>query len=111
MSKENLTLVQSSGNVFKDMGFSDAEQYLAKAQLASRINTIIQSRDLTQKQAGDILKLRQPKVSALLRGDLDGFSMERLFVFLTRLDQNVQIIIKDKPKSSQKPAMLHIAFA
>ena len=50
-------------------------------------------------------------MSALINGDLDGFSMDRLFAFLARFDQNVQIIIKDKPKSSRKPAVLNIAFA
>ena len=111
MTKENLSLITSIGNIFQDMGFDNADQYLAKVKLASRINDLIETRGLTQKEAGEILQLRQPKVSALINGDLDGFSMDRLFAFLARFDQNVQIIIKDKPKSSRKPAVLNIAFA
>ena len=51
----------SSGNIFKDLGFADAEEKMAKAKLASIINKIIKDRGLTQKKAGKILGINQPK--------------------------------------------------
>ena len=74
---------RSSGNVFEDIGLPDAAALLAKAELVSRICDIIAKRSLTQAQAAEILGATQPKVSALMRGHLDGFSSDRLFRFLS----------------------------
>lgn len=84
---------RSSGNVFADIKIPNAGQYLAKADLAARILEIVQRRRLTQSAAGKILGISQPKVSALLRGRLDGFSSDRLFRFLNALGCDVQISI------------------
>lgn len=85
---------ESSGNVFADLNIPEPEQYLAKAQLAARICEIIQKRGLNQSQAAQILHVNQPQISALMRGNLDGFSSDRLFRFLNYLDQEVVILIK-----------------
>lgn len=84
----------SSGNVFADLALADPEQMLAKAELAGRIGQIIAERRLTQAQAAAILGVDQPKVSALLRGKLDGFSIDRLFRFLNALGRDVEIVIR-----------------
>ncbi len=84
----------SSGNVFADLNIPEPSLYLAKAQLAHQICTIIQSRNLTQVEAASILGINQPKVSALTRGNLDGFSSDRLFKFLNLLDQDIEIVIR-----------------
>ena len=84
----------SSGNVFADLNIPEPSLYLAKAQLAHQICTIIQSRNLTQVEAAAILGINQPKVSALTRGNLDGFSSDRLFRFLNLLDQDIEIVIR-----------------
>ncbi len=85
----------SSGNVYKDMGFSDAEaeRELLKADLAFAIFHILEQRNLTQTQAGEILGVNQSDVSRLKNGDFDRFSVERLFVFLNRLNQNIEVHI------------------
>ena len=88
---ESLEFEESSGNVFADLNIPEPEQYLAKAQLAAHICSIIQERGLTQVQAAEILNVNQPKISALMRGNLDGFSSDRLFRFLNCLDQEVVI--------------------
>ena len=90
--------ILGSGNVFKDLGFENPEEELAKAKLASIINDIIEERGLTQKQAGEILGVNQPKISALKNGRLKGFSIERLFSFLEKLDQHIEITITDKSR-------------
>lgn len=91
-----------SGNVFKDLGFENPEDELAKVRLASIINEIIEERELTQDHAGKILGVNQPKISALKNGILKGFSIERLFSFLEKLDQHIEITITDKSKIKAK---------
>lgn len=93
---ENTRAVKSSGNIFKDMGLPNPDENLAKARIASMIYDIIESRDLTQKKAGDILGVSPPKISALRNGRLEGFSIERLFAFLRALDQDVEIVVRPK---------------
>jgi predicted XRE-type DNA-binding protein len=84
----------SSGNVFKDLDVSSADEALTKAELAARIAEIIARRKLTQAAAGELLGVDQPKVSALLRGRLTGFSTDRLLKFITSLGQDVDIVIR-----------------
>ncbi len=84
----------SSGNVFADLGLKDPEELLAKSELVQRIADIIAERKLTQVRAARLLGIDQPKVSALLRGRLDGFSIDRLFRFLNALGDDVEIIVR-----------------
>jgi predicted XRE-type DNA-binding protein len=100
--------VEGSGNIYADLGVRNPEETLAKANLVHRIVDIIQERRLTQVQAGKILGVDQPKVSALMRGRLTDFSMERLFRFLRALGQDVQITVAPKPPSSRKPPTLAV---
>jgi predicted XRE-type DNA-binding protein len=87
------SVTESSGNVFADLGIKDADAYLAKSVLAIHIQRVIKKRHLTQEQAGHILGIRQPKVSAIIKGRLDGFSTERLFHFLNVLGCDVKISV------------------
>ena len=95
--------VESSGNVFADLGFADADDRLAKAELAIKIAEILRRRRLTQVQAAAVLGVDQPKVSALIRGRLSGFSIERLLRFLLRLGTDVSITIKPHSRRRPKP--------
>ena len=90
----------SSGNVFADLELPDADAALAKAELARRSCAILVARKLTQAQAAAILGIDQPKVSALIRGKLDGFSTERLFRFLNALGQDVEIVVRPRRQKS-----------
>ena len=93
---EDITYKLGSGNVFADLGFQEPEEELAKAQLVSRISAMIEERGLTQAQTTELLGVDQPKVSALLRGNFTGFSLERLFRLLIALDSDVSIVVKPK---------------
>lgn len=84
---------ESSGNVFADVGVAEPDQYLVKAKLAAKILQVVQERGLTQQAAARLLRINQPKVSALLNGRLDGFSSDRLFRFLTALGCDVRITV------------------
>jgi len=101
---------ESSGNVFADIGAKNPEQALAKAELARQISCIIKSRGLTQTQAAEILHIDQAKVSALTRGQLSGFSADRLFRFLNALGHDIEIRVKTKPKS-RKNAHVRVVTA
>lgn len=94
-------IVESSGNVFDDLGLPDAEDRLAKAELARQISAIITGRKLRQAAAAQLLGIDQPKVSALMSGQLSGFSLERLARFLTLLGQDVQIVVRETSPPSR----------
>lgn len=99
--KKKIECVESSGNVFADLGFVNPEEALAKSELARQISAIIKQRKLTQKQAAEILKVDQPKISALIRGRLRSFSLERLISFLNELGQDVNIMISPTQSQSE----------
>src|SRR5215213_9448631 len=95
-------VVVSSGNVFADLGFQDAEERLLKAKLATKIAQLIEKKGLTQAQAAERIALDQPKVSRLLRGQLSGFSADRLFAILNRLGHSVEVRISARERSPEK---------
>lgn len=80
-----ITVEESSGNVFADLGLRNPEERLAKAALAFRIAERIRTRGLTRTRAARILKIDEPKISPLLRGQLSKFTIGRLTRFLTLL--------------------------
>src|SRR5262249_47168497 len=97
---------QGSGNVFADLGFSNPDLALAKAELVQRIRELIEERNLTQVRAAELLGLDQPKVSALVRGRVDGYSIDRLLRFLTSLGQRIEITIGPKGDNTKARAVV-----
>lgn len=85
MRSERITVKESSGNVFADIGLPNPEERLAKADLAIRITEVIRARRLTRTRAARILNLAAPRVLRLLRGHLSGFSTADLLRFLNLL--------------------------
>jgi predicted XRE-type DNA-binding protein len=90
---------KSSGNVFRDLGLEHPEELLAKAQLASAINDIIEQRNLKQQETATLLGITRPRVSRLCRGHLDEFSFDCLMGFLTLLDRDVKLVVTRKPRN------------
>jgi predicted XRE-type DNA-binding protein len=101
MKMEDIKLEKSSGNVFADIGLDESEERLAKSDLALKIAQIINKSHLSQTQAAKLLGITQPKVSAILSGQLKGFSLEKLMHLLCALDWDVEVVIKKKPKSRE----------
>jgi predicted XRE-type DNA-binding protein len=97
----------SSGNVFADLGIENPEEELTKAKLVWEIEQIIKKKKLTQVEAASIMRINQPKVSALIRRKLDGFSVERLIHFLNALGQDIDIVVRPKP-ASRKQARINV---
>jgi predicted XRE-type DNA-binding protein len=98
MNDERIAVHEGTGNIFADLCLPDADELLVKAATASRLIDLIHGLDMTQAQVAEVLGIDQPKVSALLRGRLHGFSLERLLHFLLALDQDVEIIVRPKVK-------------
>jgi predicted XRE-type DNA-binding protein len=92
----------SSGNVFADLGFEDSEERLLKAKLASKIAQLIEKKGWTQAETAQRTRLDQPKVSRLLRGQLSGFSADRLFAILNRLGHSVEVRISPTERAPEK---------
>jgi predicted XRE-type DNA-binding protein len=93
-----IRIKESSGNVFQDLGFPNPEREQLKARLTLQIYRIIKDRRLTQAAAGEILGIKQPHVSGLMRGQSGNFSVERLMEFLTALGQDVEITVRPTRK-------------
>ena len=108
MPKRERHYTVSSGNVFADLGLPNPEEALAKAELAHKITLLIQDKGLTQVQSAKLLGIDQPKVSALIRGRLSGFSLERLMRFLLMLGQDIKITVQACPRSRSQ-ARVHVA--
>ena len=85
---------EGSGNVFRDLGFPNPEREQVKARLTLQIYRLVKDRGLTQAAAGQILGIKQPHVSSLMRGQSGNFSVERLMDFLTALGQDVEITVR-----------------
>jgi len=97
--KDDTAFEVGGDNIFADIGIDNADEELTKAELAWEIDHIIKKRKLTQTKAAKIMGINQPKVSALLHRKLSGFSVERLMHFLNQLGQDIDIVVKPKPRN------------
>jgi predicted XRE-type DNA-binding protein len=100
MGIEEIPYRVGSGNVFADLGVDEPAEALLKADLARQIGAVIRERGLTQTEAASLLGVDQPKVSALLRGRLTGFSMDRLVRYAASLDQEVEVVVRPRAVTS-----------
>ena len=87
--------------MFADLGISNPDLALAKAALVQRIRDLIAERRLTQTKAAELLGLDQPKVSTLVRGRVEGYTIDRLFRFLNALGQRVEITVRPNGKNPE----------
>ena len=100
-------ITMGSGNVFADLGLPNPEERLAKAQLALELSRLIERRGLTQRAAGQLMGIDQPKVSHILHGHLADYSTERLIGFVRALGRDVDIVIR-KPTRRRGPGRLRV---
>lgn len=101
---------KTTGNVFQDIGSAYPERLLTRAKTMFRISELIKARNLTQDKAAKLLGIPQSKVSCLMNGKLNMFSLEHLFELLNALDSDVEIIIKPKGKQ-EKVATTNVVLA
>jgi predicted XRE-type DNA-binding protein len=96
---DSVEITRGGKNVFEDLGYPDAAERQAQLRLAYALNQVLGQQQLTQTAAAQLLGLTQPQVSALRHYKLAGFSVERLMTLLTVLDRDVEIVIREKPRS------------
>jgi predicted XRE-type DNA-binding protein len=95
-----IEIEESSGNVYVDLGFADAEEMMVKAQLATKIGEIIKGRKWSQQRAADVLGIPQSKLSKMLRGQFRGISEAKMLDCLARLGRDVQIVVGPARRSA-----------
>ena len=100
---EELELIRGSGNVYRDVGWPDAEARQMRAELAAEIIRELRERKLSQRQAAEITGLAQPDISRIKNADLKGFTIDRLVTVLNRLDQHVEIRVFKSPRECATP--------
>jgi predicted XRE-type DNA-binding protein len=101
-----LKVTRSSGNVFRDLGFpaKEAEHLRVRADLLIQIQKAIETRGLKQAEAAKLLGVTQPRVSELVRGRLDLFSVDGLIDMLARLGIHVKVVVLPSKKRSRLTA-------
>jgi predicted XRE-type DNA-binding protein len=87
-------VIEGGGNVFADLGLTDATERQTKTRLAMAVNALLKARRYKQTQAATVLGIPQSKVYSLVNYRLDHFSVEKLMTFLNALDQDVEIVIR-----------------
>jgi predicted XRE-type DNA-binding protein len=92
--------------VFADLGLPNPDLTLAKAELVRRLREAIAERKLTQAKVADLLGLYQPKVSAVVRGRVEGYSLDRLFRLLNALGQRVEITVRPHAAEAKSRAVV-----
>jgi predicted XRE-type DNA-binding protein len=95
---KKVKLTRSSGNVFRDLGFSgeEAEYLKVRAELMLNLQKVITARRLKQAEAAQLLGVTQPRVSDLMRGRIDLFSIDTLIDMLARLGVRTRLVLQPR---------------
>ncbi len=95
-------MTRSTGNVFRDLGFppDEAEHFRIRSDLLIQLQKIISSRRLKQAEAAKLLGVTQPRVSDLVRGRIDLFSVDTLIDMLARFGIRVRLIFRSSKRSA-----------
>lgn len=91
---EGVEIETSSGNVFADLGLTDAEKLKIKSGLVIEITRAVRRLGLTQEEAGRRMGIPQPKVSGMMRGDFANLSERKLMECLNRLGYDIEIKVR-----------------
>jgi predicted XRE-type DNA-binding protein len=91
-------VTKSSGNVFDDLGFdaAESENLKIRAQLMRELDALIHEKRLTQSEAAELLGIHQSRVSDLVRGKIDRFSIDMLVKLLAKTGRHVEITVRHK---------------
>ena len=101
---------KSAGNVYADLGLSDADEMLVKAQLAVNIDRIIKRRKLNQKEAAEMMGISQAKVSDMRRGRFRGISEAKMLECLRALGNDIEIRVKPI-RRRKTPGKINVVYA
>ena len=98
MSKDDFELVHGSGNVFRDMGYADAEVLQLKAVLGSKIIGVLDDQKISVRRAHELTGFAAADFSRVRQAKLRRFTIDRLMAMLGRLNQDVEISVKVRPR-------------
>jgi predicted XRE-type DNA-binding protein len=89
---------RSTGNVFKDLGFGEdeAENLKIRADLMIEVSKLIEAQGLTQAAAAELLGVTQPRISDLVRGKIDRFSVDSLIEMLGHAGACVSVVVSPR---------------
>jgi len=99
--------IEGSNNVFADLGLEDSEGLLARAKLGQSVRLILEEKKLKQKDITKLLGIDQSEVSKLLNGKYSIFSQDRLYGFLSKLNQKVTVTYRTRQKDESPFDVIH----
>ena len=91
---EETMFEESSGNVFADLGFENADEMLMRGKIGIQVIRLLRQRSLKQRETAQLLGISQPEVSHLMKGEFQRFSEGKLLMFLKRLDTEITLHIR-----------------
>ena len=100
MTQESI-FEQSSGNVFADLGFENAEEMFTRGKIGIHVLRLLQQRNLKQREISELLGIPQPEVSHLMKGEFQRFSEGKLLIFLKRLDTEITLHLRSRNGENQ----------
>ncbi len=93
---EETIFEESSGNVFADLGFDNADEMLMRGKIGIQVIRLLRQRSLKQREIAELLGIAQPEVSHLMKGEFQRFSEGKLLMFLKRLDTEITLHIRSR---------------
>lgn len=100
-SKEKIEFEKSSGNIFADLGFENAEELYARGLIGCHVVKLLKDNGMKQRELATLLNVKQTEISHLMNGHFSRFSIDRLIDFLVRL--NYKITINISPRREGEP--------
>jgi predicted XRE-type DNA-binding protein len=81
-------------SAFHALGLEDADDLVLRTELMRKIALVVENRHLTQTEAGKLIGMDQPRMSALIHGKITKFSTERLIKALNDLGHDIELRIR-----------------
>ncbi len=100
MTQESI-FEESSGNVFADLGFENADELYTRGKIGIYVLRLLQQRNLKQREISELLGIPQPEVSHLMKGEFQRFSEGKLLNFLKRLDTEITLHLRSRNEENQ----------
>jgi predicted XRE-type DNA-binding protein len=93
--------IDGSGNVFTDLELDDADELFTRGKIGIQVIRLLKTRNLKQREIGELLGISQPEVSHLMNGEFQRFSDGKLIVFLKRLDAEITLHIRGRSLTNE----------
>lgn len=102
MNEDHAEVHETAGNIFADLGLTEADTHFLKAQIVAELYRLVKGEGLTQAKAGATMGISQPEVSRLFKGHFREYSVERLMGFLTAFHHDVEIVVRPRRAEDER---------